>query len=124
MPSSSTIYAWTLWRGWPLSGAIGREISPRMVGNLPVNAPIFVKVSVVSSAYEATKTLVLTWLLLNLWPGEYFRLSAACSAWPTTAALRLHLRRALSCARGAGTGRSRQGLQTTPSGRSATEESR
>ena len=26
MPSSFPLYAWTLWRGWPLIGAIGREI--------------------------------------------------------------------------------------------------
>ncbi len=80
------IYAWTLWRGWPLIGAIGREISPRMVGNLPVNAPIFVKVTVVWAAYEATKALVLTWMLLNLSIGEYL-VYGRLFGWPTTAAL-------------------------------------
>ena len=80
------LYAWTLWRGWPLIGAIGREISPRMVGNLPVNAPIFVKVTVVWAAYEATKALVLTWMLLNLSIGEYL-VYGRLFGWPTTAAL-------------------------------------
>ncbi len=80
------IYAWTLWRGWPLIGAIGREISPRMVGNLPVNAPIFVKVTVVWAAYEAAKALVLTWMLLNLSIGEYL-VYGRLFGWPTTAAL-------------------------------------
>ena len=80
------LYAWTLWRGWPLIGAIGREISPRMVGNLPVNAPIFVKVTVVWAAYEATKALVLAWMLLNLSIGEYL-VYGRLFGWPTTAAL-------------------------------------
>lgn len=80
------LYAWTLWRGWPLIGAIGREISPRMVGSLPVNAPIFVKVTVVWAAYEATKALVLTWMLLNLSIGEYL-VYGRLFGWPTTAAL-------------------------------------
>ncbi len=80
------LYAWTLWRGWPLIGAIGREISPRMVGALPVNAPIFVKVTLVWAAYEATKALVLTWMLLNLSIGEYL-VYGRVFGWPTTAAL-------------------------------------
>ncbi len=80
------LYAWTLWRGWPLIGAIGREISPRMVGTLPVNAPIFVKVTLVWAAYEATKALVLTWMLLNLSIGEYL-IWGRVFGWPTTAAL-------------------------------------
>ena len=80
------LYAWTLWRGWPLIGAIGREISPRMVGTLPVNAPIFVKVTLVWAAYEATKALVLTWMLLNLSIGEYL-IYGRVFGWPTTAAL-------------------------------------
>ncbi len=79
-------YAWTLWRGWPLIGAIGREISPRMVGNLPVNAPIFVKVTLVWAAYEAIKAIVLTWMLLNLSIGEYL-IYGRLFGWPTTAAL-------------------------------------
>ncbi len=80
------LYAWTLWRGWPLIGAIGREISPRMVGNLPVNAPIFVKVTLVWAGYEAVKALVLTWMLLNLSIGEYL-VYGRLFGWPTTAAL-------------------------------------
>ena len=80
------LYAWTLWRGWPLIGAIGREISPRMVGSLPVNAPIFVRVTLVWAAYEATKALVLTWMLLNLSIGEYL-IWGRVFGWPTTAAL-------------------------------------
>ena len=80
------LYAWTLWRGWPLVGAIGREISPTMVGTLPVNAPIFVKVTLVWAAYEATKALVLTWMLLNLSIGEYL-IWGRVFGWPTTAAL-------------------------------------
>ena len=80
------LYAWTLWRGWPLIGAIGREISPRMVGTLPVNAPIFVKVTLVWAAYEATKALVLTWMLLNLSIGEYL-IWGRVFGWPTAAAL-------------------------------------
>ena len=67
-------------------GAIGREISPRMVGTLPVNAPIFVKVTLVWAAYEATKALVLTWMLLNLSIGEYL-IWGRVFGWPTTAAL-------------------------------------
>ena len=80
------LYAWTLWRGWPLIGAIGREISPRMVGALPVNAPIFVKVTLIWAAYETTKALVLTWMLLNLSIGEYL-IWGRVFGWPTTAAL-------------------------------------
>ena len=80
------LYAWTLWRGWPLIGAIGREISPSMVGNLPVNAPIFVKVTLVWAGYEAIKALVLTWMLLNLSIGEYL-VYGRLFGWPTTAAL-------------------------------------
>ncbi|MCY3601809.1 MAG: hypothetical protein OXH12_01905 [Chloroflexi bacterium] len=80
------LYAWTLWRGWPLIGAIGREISPSMVGNLPVNAPIFVKVTLVWAGYEAVKALVLTWMLLNLSIGEYL-VYGRLFGWPTTAAL-------------------------------------
>ncbi len=80
------LYAWTLWRGWPLIGAIGREISPRMVGTLPLNAPIFVRVTLVWAAYEATKALVLTWMLLNLSIGEYL-IWGRVFGWPTTAAL-------------------------------------
>ena len=62
------------------------EISPRMVGTLPVNAPIFVKVTLIWAAYEATKALVLTWMLLNLSIGEYLIWGRAFG-WPTTAAL-------------------------------------
>lgn len=80
------LYAWTLWRGWPLIGAIGREISPSMVGGLPVNARIFVKVTLVWAAYEATKALVLTWMLLNLSIGEYL-VYGRLFGWPTTIAL-------------------------------------
>ncbi len=80
------LYAWTLWRGWPLIGAIGREISPSMVGNLPVNAPIFVRVTLVWAGYEAVKALVLTWMLLNLSIGEYL-VYGRLFGWPTTAAL-------------------------------------
>ena len=80
------LYAWTLWRGWPLIGAIGREISPRMVGTLPVNAPILVRVTLVWAAYEATKALILTWMLLNLSIGEYL-VYGRVFGWPTTAAL-------------------------------------
>lgn len=80
------LYAWTLWRGWPLIGAIGREISPRMVGTLPINAPIFVRVTLIWAGYEATKAIVLTWMLLNLSVGEYL-VYGRLFGWPTTVAL-------------------------------------
>tara|TARA_Y100000588_G_C14115722_1_gene865011 strand:+ start:515 stop:1069 length:555 start_codon:yes stop_codon:yes gene_type:complete len=80
------LYAWTLWRGWPLIGAIGREISPRMVGTLPINAPIFVRVTLIWAGYEATKAIILAWMLLNLSVGEYL-VYGRLFGWPTTAAL-------------------------------------
>ena len=51
-----------------------------------MNAPIFVKVTLIWAAYEATKALVLTWMLLNLSIGEYL-IRGRVFGWPTTAAL-------------------------------------
>ncbi len=51
-----------------------------------MNAPIFVKVTLVRAGYEAVKALVLTWMLLNLSIGEYL-VYGRLFGWPTTAAL-------------------------------------
>ncbi len=103
------LYAWTLWRGWPLIGAIGREISPRMVGPLPVNAPIFVRLTVIWAAYEATKALVLTWMLLNLSIGDTCSTAVSSAGppqprWSSSAA-------ASSCAKRSATARRRRQLR-------------
>ena len=112
------LYAWTLWRGWPLIGAIGREISPRMVGTLPVNAPIFVKRHArlgrlrgnqgAGSDLDAAQPLY--WGVPGLRPRV--RLAHDGRAG-------LHLRHRSCCARRAGTALRPHGLPTTPRDRAA-----
>ena len=65
------VYAYSIARGWPLIGALGKEIALIMFSSLPVNAPIFVRLTLAWAVYEAIQVLVLTWMLLNLSIGEY-----------------------------------------------------
>jgi len=80
------VYAFSIVRGWPLIGAVGREVAPVMVGSLPVNAPVFVRLTLAWAAYEAIQGAVFTWMLLNLSVGEYLIWARVFGA-PTTAAL-------------------------------------
>ena len=80
------LYAWTLWRRWPLIGRHrARDLAPDG-GNLPVNAPIFVKGTLVWAGYEAVKALAPTWMPPKLSSGES-RVYGRHFGRPATAAL-------------------------------------
>ena len=65
------VYLFSIARGWPLIGAVGKEVAPVMCGSLPVNAAIFVRLSLAWAVFEAIQAMVFTWMLVNLSIGEY-----------------------------------------------------
>lgn len=77
------LYLGSVFVGQPLVGGIAREIVPGMVGRLPVNAAVFVWLSVVWGVYEAAQGAVRFLLLAELSVGEYIVWSRVFG-WPTS----------------------------------------
>ena len=80
------LYLGSVLIGQPLVGGIAREIVPGMVGRLPVNAAVFMWLSVVWGIYEAAQGVVRFLLLSELSVGEYIVWSRVFG-WPASAVM-------------------------------------
>lgn len=80
------LYAVSVGMRKPLIGGIARELFPDVARRLPVNAPVFIVLSVAWAVYDVVHGLFRVYLLRELSVGEYIIWSRVLT-WPVLAVL-------------------------------------
>lgn len=80
------LYLGSIVMGKPLVGGIARELWPAVAGRLPIDARVFVQLSLVWAAYDLAHGLGRLYMLMNMDVDEYVILSRLLW-WPVNAML-------------------------------------
>lgn len=75
------LYAGSIVIGKPLVGGIARELFPAIAGRIPIDAPVFVRLSLAWAIFDVGMGVLRTYLLVNLSVGEYLVWSRVFG-WP------------------------------------------
>jgi hypothetical protein len=80
------LYLGSILIGKPLIGGIARELLPKYAGHVPVNAPVFVWLSVAWAGWDLAHGLVRLWMLQEMSVGEYI-IWSRLAFWPFSSAM-------------------------------------
>jgi intracellular septation protein A len=80
------LYAGSIAVKKPLIGGIAHELLPAVAGRIPINAPVFVWLSVAWAVFDIAHGVIRLWMLGALGVGEYIILSRLVF-WPFSGAL-------------------------------------
>lgn len=72
--------------GKPLIGGIARELLPKYAGHVPMNAPVFVWMTLAWAGFDLVHGLVRIWMLQEMSIGEYI-IWSRLAFWPFSSAL-------------------------------------
>ena len=80
------LYLGSVLIGKPLIGGIARELMPKYVGHMPINAPVFVWLTVAWAFWDLAHGLGRVWMLQELSTGEYI-IWSRLAFWPFSSAM-------------------------------------
>ena len=80
------LYLGSILIGKPLIGGIARELMPKYVGHVPINAPVFVGLTIAWAFWDLAHGLGRVWMLQELSTGEYI-IWSRLAFWPFSSAM-------------------------------------